>query len=62
MTEDDEPPQIKSSATPPASAYYDDAGRFIHNCSVCGADAPFGFRVSLRNDQLGIWYCRAHRP
>lgn len=33
-----------------------------HDCSVCGARAPFGYGVSLIKDKIGIWYCRHHRP
>lgn len=48
---------------------------FLHICEVCGADASFGFGVSLRlavnalaagdiasaKRYLGKWYCREHR-
>lgn len=30
-------------------------------CAVCGADAPFGFGVSLRLGRSGIWTCGQHR-
>ena len=46
-----------------ANAHYDNDGHLIHNsCAVCGADAPYGFGVALRKGQLGMWYCRKHRP
>jgi hypothetical protein len=49
---------------------------FLHTCEACGADASFGFGVSMRlslerlkaGDQdgakrhLGRWYCGEHRP
>jgi hypothetical protein len=49
---------------------------FLHSCEACGADASFGFGVSLRlalnalavgdlaaaKRHLGKWYCREHRP
>jgi hypothetical protein len=52
------------------------ASVFLHLCEVCGANAPFGFGVSLRlalnalaagdlataKRHLGKWYCREHRP
>jgi hypothetical protein len=34
---------------------------FTHRCSVCGADASFGYGVSLRRGELGDWRCREHR-
>lgn len=47
----------------------------LHTCEVCGADATFGFGVSLRlaleklaagdgagaKRHLGRWYCRGHK-
>jgi hypothetical protein len=38
--------------------------RLIHeSCAVCGSrDAPFGDKVSLMKDRLGMWYCIDHRP
>lgn len=49
---------------------------FLHRCETCGADASFGYGVSLRlalnalvagdiataKRHLGTWYCREHRP
>src|ERR1700722_4084325 len=35
---------------------------FLHFCLECGAWAAFGYGVNLRADQLGRWYCAAHRP
>jgi hypothetical protein len=35
---------------------------FLHFCCECGAWAPFGYGVSLREGRLGRWYCAAHRP
>lgn len=49
---------------------------FLHLCEVCGADASFGFEVSMRlalnalaagdvataKRHLGKWFCREHRP
>ena len=29
---------------------------------ACGAWGAFGYCVNLRADQLGRWYCGAHRP
>jgi hypothetical protein len=48
---------------------------FVHLCEVCGADASFGFGVSMRmvlkkleagdgagaRQHLGKWYCGEHR-
>lgn len=48
---------------------------FLHTCEVCGADASFGFGVSLRiavtrleagdpvgaKRLLGKWFCGEHR-
>jgi hypothetical protein len=49
---------------------------FLHTCEVCGADASFGFDVSMRQAfkrleakdldgakrHLGRWFCGEHRP
>lgn len=49
---------------------------FLHVCEVCGADAEFGYGVSMRlalkhlaasdpttaKRHLGKWYCKEHRP
>ena len=35
---------------------------FLHFCLECGAWGAFGYGVNLRADQLGRWYCAAHRP
>ena len=49
---------------------------FLHRCEACGADASFGFGVSMRlamnrleagdpagaRRLLGRWYCLEHRP
>ena len=40
----------------------DEAGRFIHPCSGCGRDAHRETGVSLRADELGIWFCRECKP
>ena len=37
-------------------------GQFLHFCAQCGAWGAFGYGVNLRADQLGRWYCAAHRP
>jgi hypothetical protein len=37
-------------------------GLFLHFCVECGAWGGFGYGVNLRADQLGRWYCGAHRP
>ena len=37
-------------------------GLFQHFCAECGAWGTFGYGVNLRADQLGRWYCGAHRP
>ena len=37
-------------------------GLFLHFCAECGAWGAFGYGVNLRADQLGRWYCGAHRP
>lgn len=42
---------------------FDEDGRLIHRCAVCGSDnAPFDSNISLRDGQLGTWYCRQHAP
>jgi hypothetical protein len=40
---------------------YDAKGHFIHFC-WCGQEASFGYGVSLRTCNLGVWFCREHRP
>ena len=48
---------------PETNAHYDADGHLIHdNCAICGKDAPFGVGVFLRKGQLGMWFCREHRP
>jgi hypothetical protein len=37
-------------------------GLFLHFCAECGAWGAYGYGVNLRADQLGRWYCAAHRP
>jgi hypothetical protein len=37
-------------------------GLFLHFCAECGAWGAFGYGVNPRADQLGRWYCGAHRP
>jgi hypothetical protein len=37
-------------------------GLFLHFCVECGAWGAFGYDVNFRTDQLGHWYCAAHRP
>jgi hypothetical protein len=32
-----------------------------HFCEVCGAQASFGYGVSLRNSRRGRWFCGPHR-
>lgn len=48
---------------------------FLHTCEICGADASFGFGVSMRmamnrlaagdavgaKRHLGKWYCGEHK-
>jgi hypothetical protein len=50
-------------ATPIAPGFvsYDKDGHFVHYCH-CGKWGSFGHRVSLHNSNLGVWYCREHRP
>lgn len=55
-------PERPPQPPPPSNARYDAAGRLTHKCAVCGANAPFGCKVALRDDWLGTWYCEAHRP
>ncbi len=57
---------IKETAPPsftpePGFVGYDADGHFVHYCR-CGAWGDFGYGVHLRKDELGTWYCRAHRP
>jgi hypothetical protein len=35
---------------------------FLHFCCRCGRFAAFGYGAHLRTEQLGRWYCGAHRP
>jgi hypothetical protein len=44
------------------SAYYDNEGRFIHNCAICGRGANRGYGVSIKRGQLGAWFCSEHLP
>ena len=37
--------------------HFDEHGRFIHPCCICGEEAGLGFGVSLLKGQLGTWYC-----
>jgi hypothetical protein len=49
------------SGPAPTNAGYD--GRMlVHVCNVCGGTAPYGVGVAMRNDELGLWYCKAHLP
>lgn len=45
----------------PGFVGFDKDGHFLHYCH-CGAEASFGYGVSLLRGQLGTWYCRDHRP
>lgn len=40
----------------------DRGGVMLHFCTECGAWGSFGYRVNLRGDRLGHWYCAKHRP
>jgi hypothetical protein len=40
---------------------YDKDGLFVHYCH-CSKWGDFGFNVSLRQDKLGVWFCREHKP
>lgn len=40
---------------------HEPSGALVHYCH-CGKWGSFGEGVSLRKDQLGAWYCGAHRP
>lgn len=40
----------------------DRGGVVLHFCAECGAWGSFGYRVNLRSDRLGSWYCAKHRP
>ena len=44
------------------NAAFDERGMLVHVCNTCGADASFGVGVAIRKGDLGLWYCRAHRP
>jgi len=35
---------------------------FIHDCKVCGKNAPFGFNCQPFSGLLGDWYCLEHKP
>jgi hypothetical protein len=35
---------------------------FLHFCCECGAWAPFGYGVKLREGRAGRWYCAEHKP
>lgn len=41
--------------------FMDEEGRFIHYCR-CGAQSGFGDGVSLKDGQLGTWWCRDCLP
>lgn len=36
---------------------------FIHPCQAekCPKEGSFGFKVNLRRNQPGVWYCMEHR-
>ncbi len=40
---------------------FDADGRFLHFCA-CGAEASFGYNVSLQEGKLGQWFCLDHQP
>jgi hypothetical protein len=44
-----------------SNAYYDKDGHLVHYCH-CGEWGAYGYDVNLRNDKLGHWYCKEHRP
>lgn len=35
---------------------------FEHPCETCGDFAYFGYKVKLREEKWGNWYCNKHRP
>ena len=34
---------------------------FEHPCEICGDFAYWGYRVKLRENKLGEWYCDQHK-
>ncbi len=52
-----------SRSPDPADPTFDEACCLIRRCAVCGSkNAPFGDNLSLRNGELGTWFCRQYAP
>lgn len=49
-------------ATALMPAHFDAAGHFIHHCCKCARWGAFSIDYSPRNNMLGTWFCRDHRP
>ena len=48
---------MKPAELPSFEPYFDEAGRFIHPCRICGREAGRGYGVALREGKLGEWFC-----
>jgi ribosomal protein L24E len=53
-------PPPKREPGPTNAAF--DGNMLIHVCNVCGADAPYGVGVAVKDGDLGLWFCKEHRP
>src|SRR5262245_61400019 len=59
FTKPPEPPRPPA----PTNAAFNKSGMLIHVCNECGSDdAPYGYFVGIKNNELGFWYCKEHRP
>jgi hypothetical protein len=56
------PPMSEEIEEAVPSTYYDQEGRLIHNCAICGQAASRGYGVSTKRGQLGAWFCSKHLP
>ena len=53
---------MKPAELPSFEPYFDEAGRFIHPCRICGREAGRGYGVALREGKLGEWFCAECDP
>jgi hypothetical protein len=53
---------MKPAELPSFEPYFDEAGRFIHPCRICGREAGRGYGVALREGELGAWFCAECDP
>lgn len=53
--------EARKAGHPDSFVGYDKDGHFVHYCR-CGRWGSFGYGYFPRQDKLGLWYCREHRP